>query len=435
MKKILVRSCCDLSKNFETIDVIKNNYIWNNSGNMLFFYSTFKMLSVPGVELVPYSKISKKDAKFINKNYDVFVIPLANAFRISFKKELTILTKLIKKIKIPCIVLGVGLQTRPNPDPHAKYSFDRVVKSFCKEVLKKSHSIGVRGNFTKNYLINLGFEDDKIQVIGCPSMYINGRNLKISKKPVLNKDSIICMNGSISINPVASSIMEKISKNYPNSYYISQTIQDFELIYAGIPLPKAPANYLVKSPTDYLYLENRVRCFKNIKSWFEFLNKADFSIGGRIHGNIAAILSGTPTFIIASDSRVQELADLHGIPYALASDLKDDINIQQLYKELDYSKLESLQHKNFDNFLKFLNDNNLEHIYNYDGISEFDKKLENVEFDGPIEPLFSIDKKEAAKRLYLYHTTKKKTSLSALMEKNFIVKKIVLFLKKYIKDI
>ena len=147
--RILMRACCPQTESFTVIEAIKKNYIWNNIGNMLFPYSLFRLLYTPEVEITPYRDISDKDADYINKNYDCFVIPLANAFRTTFMPNLIVLTKLVKQLKIPCIVIGVGLQDKANPTLDTKYPFDDIVKEFCIEVLKHSKSIGVRGNITK----------------------------------------------------------------------------------------------------------------------------------------------------------------------------------------------------------------------------------------------------------------------------------------------
>lgn len=404
-KRILIRACCPATQNFETIDVIKNNYVWNNTGNMIFAYAMVKLLSVKGVQVTEYRNINPKDAKYINENYDCFVIPLANAFRISFMKPLEKLTKLIKKLKIPCIVVGVGLQTSNNPDAKKEYKFDKVVKKFVKEVLKKSEQIGVRGEFTKKYLLNLGFDEKRINVIGCPSMYMNGKTWKINKKEGLDENSIICMNGNPWIPEKVLDLFENIRKEYKNNYFIFQEIEAMSLMYAGIPLQK-PRDKYISLPSDKNYIEGKCRMFTNPNSWFDFLRKADFSVGCRIHGNIVSLISGTPCFIFTADSRTQELAEFHGIPHKIAKECDPNLDLKELYKSLDFSKFYEVQPKNFDNFIKFLETNNLDHIYNYDGKSELDDKIKNIKFNEPVKPLFEVSKEEAADRLIKYSTIK-----------------------------
>ena len=62
-----------------------------------------------------------------------------------------------------------------------------------------------------------------------------------------------------------------------------------------------------------LIRSDRVRFFLDPKTWFDHLAQYDFSFGTRIHGNIAALLAGTPALLLAHDSRTLELAEYHEI--------------------------------------------------------------------------------------------------------------------------
>ena len=130
-----------------------------NSGNLLFQLSVFKTFSVAETELISDSlyielgKITDTQIEQINAQFDMYVIPLANAFRDSFIKSLNNLTKFIKKLKIPVIVIGVGAQVKnANDFSTISEKVNIATKDFVSAVLEKSSSIGVRGEFTKNYL-------------------------------------------------------------------------------------------------------------------------------------------------------------------------------------------------------------------------------------------------------------------------------------------
>lgn len=112
MAKILMRAGKSPFEPISAIETIQRNLIGNNSGNLLFAQSVFKCLSRPDHHIdVNYYKVDPNSADYINENYDVFVLPLANAFRPSFQKQLDGLTILIRKLKIPVVVIGVGAQT------------------------------------------------------------------------------------------------------------------------------------------------------------------------------------------------------------------------------------------------------------------------------------------------------------------------------------
>lgn len=171
MKRILMRMTTSPFDNDNLYSMVSKDKIGSNSGNLLFPYSIMRNIYKDGDVIDKYPKANEEDADRINENYDLFLIPLANAFRESFVSELRNLTKLIKRLTIPCVVVGVGLQTKYEPKKEMKYAFDTDVKNFVEAVLEKSKTLGVRGEITALYLKKLGFNESKIEVIGCPSMF------------------------------------------------------------------------------------------------------------------------------------------------------------------------------------------------------------------------------------------------------------------------
>ena len=114
MRKILIRAGMRPTDNCDYIDMIKNNRIGSNIGNLVYQYSVCKtLMTTEDTEFVPTNyryHFSDKEIDTFNSSYDCFVIPLADAFRQDFVRELKGMTKLIKALKIPCYVIGVGLK-------------------------------------------------------------------------------------------------------------------------------------------------------------------------------------------------------------------------------------------------------------------------------------------------------------------------------------
>ena len=78
----------------------------------------------------------------------------------------------VKKMKIPVAVVGVGTQIDYSKKERDE-ELDAAVIKFMKVVLKKTSIVGVRGEITAEYLKQLGFKEERdFTVIGCPSMYI-----------------------------------------------------------------------------------------------------------------------------------------------------------------------------------------------------------------------------------------------------------------------
>lgn len=98
-------------------DVIKNNLIGGNSGNMIFAYGVMRTLMCEDTQIDTikfFNNVTDEEIERINSQYDYFVIPLANAFRVSLMDNLQDLTSFISRLKIPCIVIGVGIQAKTN---------------------------------------------------------------------------------------------------------------------------------------------------------------------------------------------------------------------------------------------------------------------------------------------------------------------------------
>lgn len=176
MKRYLIRAKMNPLEDQLLSRIIVKDLIGTNIGNLLFPYSIMRTLSNENVHFDTFGSASDCEAKEINEKYDAVIIPLANAFRDDFQGELKKLTSIIRELKLPCIVIGTGLQTKLEPDFSNEFPFDETVLDFCNAVLEKSESIGVRGDITYRYLKKLGISDRCIDVIGCPSMYFWGGN-------------------------------------------------------------------------------------------------------------------------------------------------------------------------------------------------------------------------------------------------------------------
>lgn len=103
---------------------------------------------------------SAKKADEINANFDHLVLPFANAFRVSFRNTLDRYSEMIEKLRVPVTVLGVGAQTDLD---YSGGNLDPIMKSttrFVRAVVERAPAIGVRGEFTYDFLRRLGFSDD-----------------------------------------------------------------------------------------------------------------------------------------------------------------------------------------------------------------------------------------------------------------------------------
>lgn len=405
MTKILMRSGMSPFDNFNPSKVIVENSIGSNSGNLVYAYSLFRTLMTEGTEIdSTYYRLdyTEREIKKINENYDCFVIPLADAFRKEYVDSLKAITRLVRLLKIPAIVIGVGLRASFEPKLENGFPFDEAVKDFMNAVLEKSAIVGVRGQITADYLTKLGYIEGKHHmVIGCPSMYMFGRDLNI-RDTKITKDSFVCVNNSSFSPKNVLDFIESSSREFSNVYFIPQRLNELKMTYFGIPNPldKDKPNY-PHNIEHYLYEQDRVRFFINFREWSKFLSKADFCFGARMHGNISSVLSGTPSLIIPKDARMREIAEYHNLTRVRYGEINKDTSIWDLIEKADFKSPCKNHHKNFDNYRDFLKINGLENIFeNEDNPADtpFDIKISNTELQPAVTTYNSCSRNEAVMR-------------------------------------
>lgn len=413
MKKILMRAAMNPLDNWDSAKVIAKNMIGGNAGNMLFSYSVARTLMCDDVVIdttLTDRKFTDAEVDRINQEYECFVLPLANAFRITFRKELVCLIELIRRLTIPCIVIGVGVQAKVDESVEQDFVFDELSEQFVKEILKKSAMIGVRGEITADYMKKLGFTEEKdFTVIGCPSMYMHGDQLELKEPGDLTPDSLVSVNRKINISNKLHKFIVRSSALFNHYMYVPQGIDDLKLLYTGTPInqkkyPKIPESY-PNTVEQEIYASGHEIGFTNVNAWLAFLRQRDFSFGSRIHGNMAAALAGIPVYIFAPDARILELARYHNIQHMLAKDIKKATNIFDVYQKADFSSVKKGHKERFHHYLDFLEVNGLQHVYGEQRSNletPFDRAIAKKQFAKGVMPVTSVSDIEKASRVIKY---------------------------------
>lgn len=450
MEKMLIRSGMSPLDNFNPSKIIVRNSIGNNIGNLAYQFSVFRTLFKEDVSLVAdyyngergyISNYSKK----INNDYSAYILPMANAFRPTFIKKLNTLTELFKKLDIPIIVPGIGLSGDVDIDGYVNFPFDQDVVNFVDSVIESGSIIGVRGNITGNYLSNLGFTKNEFMVIGCPSMFTFGNYLKI-------KDVNIDENTKITLNsgqygPLINNIISRTMNEFSNYYFIPQERTELKLCYLGMPPLKTNHDY-PKNMESGPYKNNRVRVPLNVPSWIEFLKYVDLSFGARLHGNIMATISGTPSIMIVKDARMKDVAEYHDLTRIYDYELNDLNSIHDILDIVDLKSPEKNHEKLFKNYLKFWKKNNLRTVFDKNiNIKKvhIDSFIEENYPKPPLETISNISKTEINNRIKEFKTEKKlwrreivqirkKNEFEAIKSMKFgidKIQKLISFYKKY----
>ncbi len=242
------------------------------------------------------------------------------------------------------------------------------VRRFLDIVKERSHSIGVRGNKTAEVLNDLGIKNT--HVIGCPSMFY-------TMNPFLSISKNTCPPSHIVTNfTPRGELIDYVRMFYQwavehNTTYIPQDIAPFfhakEREETPAPLPHyfyhlAPRWNYTFAHKIYDWLKNKAEIFYGGHEMIEFLKEnADFVIGGRLHGSIAAIQAQKPVLMVVSDARVREVCEFLNIPFIFLSEFDRNKSPQEYYEQVDYSFFNKTYKSRYDNYRTFLENNGIEH--------------------------------------------------------------------------
>ena len=404
--RILMRGTIDPLTDMNPAKFIIENYTGGNIGNMIFTNSIARTLLVDDDTVIDYldlrrQKLDDAYAAFVNETYDFFLIPLANAFKSTNYDELMIITAFVKKLKIPCCIIGVGIQRTISKARFSEvYPHCEEAKAMVAAVLEKSPMIGVRGELTGEFLQDLGFLPEKdFTVIGCPSMFTYGDTLPEIKPTVLSAASTISFNSKVEFEKLDGyrPFVEFASRNmelFPNMIYVQQQIDDVRMIY----LDSIKQDLRAKKSYDV----SKAVSFTNIPAWIDYFREnVDFSFGSRIHGNVAAILAGVPSVAVPYDRRVLELAEYHNIPYIKVKPLAKVKTLYDVFERADFSSVHRGHKERFRHYLDFLHTLGLDTIYDHDYKGEkipYEKIMDAHKYPGVIKAYDTLTDAEKLER-------------------------------------
>lgn len=367
--------------------VYRQNLIGNNVGNLLFSNASYRLLQTEGTEIVVGSvRGGRAEAERINATADHVVLPLANAFRLSYAETLDRMSETIEALKVPVTVLGVGAQLRIDGKAGRLEEVNGSVVRFVRAVLDRSPSIGVRGEFTEAYLRGLGFSD--VSVIGCPSLFLRGPGLRIEKRiEKLTPSSRISLNISPYVRRLGP-IVERHVARYPELRYTAQHREALGMLLArrSRSAERTPdRSQLPTHPDHPLVRDGRTSFFVDAEPWIRYLADFDYSFGTRIHGNIAALLAGTPATVLAHDGRTMELARFYDLPHRTVQQVGPDTDAAELYAEADFTAFNARHRERFDVLTEFLRTHGLHHVYEPgQDANRFDRRVAATRWPGDV---------------------------------------------------
>lgn len=331
----------------------------NNFGNMLFTNAIYNQ--IPNCRHVGFHLNPTK----IKAEFDHIVIPAANW--INAKEDWGFLADTLEETDLPICVVGLGSQLSNSEQAH---SIPDGTKRFLNVIAKKSHTVAVRGLYTLDILKRLGIEN--AEALGCPSIFSKNQLPQI-RKHTPTKNTRIGIAPTRYILPKANGQRQddkqrqlyQFAINHANSIYYQS--EAFEIAY----LNREETSDSIQDAIAYYSLDNEIeldnrlmskgKYHKDLDQWLSDVIKDDIYIGTRIHGAVAAMLSGTPAILISHDNRTKELAEIMGIPSIYIDEFEISMldDIPSFINLFDFNKIHEVMLKNIIRFKKFYENNGL----------------------------------------------------------------------------
>lgn len=362
----------------------------SNVGNLVFSTAVYRHVKSPSTSVAvdSYSLdrgLTAEGVSRLNSEAHALVLPLADAFRPAFVPQLQALTATIEQLRIPVVVVGVGGKAKLTRTASLAASgpVNAAAQRFVRAVLDHSETIGVRGTYTAEYLTGLGIPADRVEVIGCPSMFELDHAHLIEKPATLSPADPV----ALTLSPYIPKIEQFLAHNahrYPHLTYLPQRSDDLKLLLRGEAVPRTPQG-VPATANDPLYRSGMMAMGVDLSVWSAFLRSQRFAFGTRIHGTIVALHAGTPAFLLAHDTRTLELAEYHEIPHVRITE-GGPFDAMELFEQADFSRYNAVANDRRQRYVAFLERNGLAHTLSGDRDHEYDDRLRRTSFPPMVRP-------------------------------------------------
>jgi polysaccharide pyruvyl transferase WcaK-like protein len=226
-------------------------------------------------------------------------------------------------------VVGLGAQA---PALGATLTIKPGTVRYLKAIAQRSHTIGVRGEFTAEVLARIGIRNTV--VIGCPSHFINpsptlGKTIERKLRQFPFQHFSVTAGD---LDPAHQHLERKLFSwlLQRQGFYVCQSTHDL-LALARQRLNELNheqmthiAQYLQQSAPDlpsFLHIaRDRFRAFFDAPEWIAAMTSMNLVAGPRFHGNQLALQAGTPAVCIYHDSRTEELSKTLLLPQLSVAD-------------------------------------------------------------------------------------------------------------------
>lgn len=257
----------------------------------------------------------------------------------------------IERVDLPIVVLGLGSQAELGASPHQKMPAGTL--RLLRILSERSHSIACRGAFTAEILNFHGIKN--AEPIGCQSTFWHGASLPFAydrENPV--KD--VAFNYSV-VQREAGIVEWGVQSEFT---LIGQTEHWEEAVVKGEDPAAADRQRIIFKLTNLTddqyrqYCRAHFRSFRKMEPWIKFLKDVDLSVGTRFHGNMAALIAGTPALWLSHDQRTRELCELLSLPHLSLERAVEDLSIERFADLADFGDFRKNYSSNYERFKSYI---------------------------------------------------------------------------------
>ncbi len=135
MKRILIRTGFTPFENISVEEMLSRPLMGGNIGNSVYAYGVFRTLMTSDqTEFRPTRYMQRlRDIDEINETCSRYIIPLADMFRQQDNSipHMEQMAKFIRKLKIPCTIVGVGVRASIDSHLKGRFSFQSGGQGAC----------------------------------------------------------------------------------------------------------------------------------------------------------------------------------------------------------------------------------------------------------------------------------------------------------------
>ncbi len=240
--------------------------------------------------------------------------------------------KTLDSLRTPAAIVGLGAQ---NPVADATFlDGNSGARDFIARLNERGASISVRGDFTASVVERLGGKN--IRITGCPSLFYTLARPSIAVPELLatsHRRLGVSLHSGLSRNifchaPQQARAMHhkvidfSIRNSTVTSLFEQGVMREFVIADRLAPFEERveAAEGLLKGiqgdgSVSALDIVSRMVSVKSIEEWLAKARDLDAIVGFRFHGNMVALLQGSPCYYYTYDSRLEEFCQLYKLPY------------------------------------------------------------------------------------------------------------------------